>query len=133
MPNKRTGQDVTLLPQKSLLESETAYAGEQSGFGHLLVMGKGGIYTEVYKDLAYALVPATPAELEAALMSTKTAAILRGTRGQSPLATPAMIKTIAQVQELLILYPQIVSLDINPVLMSEERAVAVDIKVFLSL
>jgi len=107
------------------------YAGGHKGFGHLIVTGKGGVNTEVYKDLAYVLVPAAREQISAALDSTKVAKSLHGFRGMPPLAIDKLLNALESVQKLLVLYPQIISMDINPVLMTTERAVAVDIKLYV--
>lgn len=107
------------------------YTGGKKGFGHLIITGKGGIYTEVYKDIAHMLVPATKAEMERAFNETKISKIVKGVRGQAPLVMDKIIAAIEAVQKLVILYPQIASMDINPILVNEERAVAVDIKLFV--
>ncbi len=101
------------------------------GFGHLLVFGKGGIYTEVYKDISNALIPISEKEIENLINETKVSKIINGTRGKKPLALGALIKTINKIQRLLVSYPQIVSLDINPVILTEERCIVVDLKCFI--
>ncbi|MBN2100546.1 acetate--CoA ligase family protein [Candidatus Dojkabacteria bacterium] len=106
------------------------YETEDIGFGHIIALGKGGIYTETYKDINYFLVPASDLEIEDALKQTKIWKIIKGTRGQKPLAYKAIINTIQKVQKMLLTYPQIESLDLNPILVTKDRAVAVDIKIF---
>lgn len=111
--------------------SSQVYIEGIPGFGHLLVFGKGGIYTEIYKDLAYALVPADRRIIEKALFSTKVSKILKGARGNKPLAWKKVIDTIEAVQKMVLLYPKIKSLDINPLLVTKDRAIAVDVKIFV--
>lgn len=102
-----------------------------AGFGHLIVFGQGGIYTEIYKDLGYALAPATDEVIRASLEKTKIYQIMQGARGKQPLAIEKVIEAIKSVQKLVLLYPEIASLDINPLLLSSTRATAVDIKIFV--
>jgi len=111
--------------------NSNVYKGGESGFGHLIVFGKGGIYTEVYHDLGYALIPASDQQLHKAFNKTKISQIINGVRGQAPLALTQIVASIKAVQQMVILYPQIQSMDINPLLVNETRAVAVDIKVFV--
>lgn len=108
------------------------YENNSKGFGHLLVVGKGGIYTEVYKDIESSLVPSTRKELEEALDKTKVSQILTGARGMEKLAVAKVIDALESVQKLVILYPEIESLDINPIMVNKKRAVAVDIKLFIA-
>lgn len=107
------------------------YDGNSQGFGHLLITGKGGIYTEVYKDIAHVLVPASQQQIKDTFSTTNISKIINGVRGQNPLAYEKIISAIESVQKLVLLYPQISSMDINPILVNAERAVAVDIKLFI--
>jgi len=109
----------------------TVYNGGKSGFGHLIVYGQGGIYTEIFKDLTHTLVPASRTMFEAKLAKTKIDKILNGARGLEPLAKDKVIDALMAVQKLVALYPKIASLDINPLLVTQDRAVAVDIKIYL--
>jgi acetyl coenzyme A synthetase (ADP forming)-like protein len=107
------------------------YEEGNKGFGHLLAFGKGGIYTEVYKDIEYSLVPSTKLNISDALSKTKIFEIINGARGKEKLALGALIDTILAVQKLVLLYPCIESLDINPLMLTEDRAVTVDLKIFI--
>lgn len=107
------------------------YDESTKGFGHLIITGKGGIYTETYKDIAHMLVPLNRQNIEASFATTKISKIVNGVRGKSPLALARLIDAIESVQRLVLLYPQIASMDINPILLNTERAVAVDIKIFV--
>ena len=54
-----------------------------------------------------------------------------GYRGKQPLAKEKVIETIDKVQKMLVTYPEIFSIDMNPVMVTEDRAVVVDIKIYL--
>jgi acetyltransferase len=107
------------------------YEKEGLGFGHLLAIGQGGIYTEVYKDIEHVLIPTNKEAMIRALDRTKISKILDGYRGKSELPKDKLIDMLEKVQRMLISYPQIVSLDINPVMLTQERAIAVDVKIYL--
>ncbi len=111
--------------------SQNVYLTGQTGFGHLLVYGQGGIYTEIYKDLAHTLIPASREQIVKDFEKTKLAKIINGARGKAPLPLDKVIDSINATQKLLNLYPQIVSLDINPLLISQDKVVAVDIKIYV--
>ncbi len=102
------------------------------GFGHLMAIGQGGIYTEIHKDIQYLLIPETVINIQKALETTKISKIIDGYRGKPALAKGALIEMIDKIQSMLTTYPEIVSLDINPVLLTETRAVVVDIKIYIS-
>lgn len=106
------------------------YNGSGKGFGHLLVFGKGGIYTEIYKDHGMVIVPANRQDFLSALASTKVVQILTGARGQKPLAVDQFITTLERLQQMLLSYPLISSFDINPLAITEKEVFALDVKIF---
>ncbi len=107
------------------------YEPNGHGFGHLIALGQGGIYTEVYKDIEHILVPETKQNIERALNETKISKIIDGYRGKPPLAKKELVELIDKVQRMLVTYPEIVSIDINPVILTGERACAVDVKIYI--
>ncbi len=107
------------------------YKPDIPGFGHLVVFGKGGIYTEIFEDFGYVLVPASKDDIRKNLEKTKVSKIISGARGQKPLNTEKVIEQIYKVQQLTLLYPQIISLDLNPLIITEKETYAVDIKIFV--
>ena len=107
------------------------YEKEGRGFGHLLAIGQGGIYTEVYKDIRHILVPESREKINAILSKTKVSQIIDGYRGKPPLAREKIVDLIMSIQKLLVSYPEIISMDINPVMVTEERAVVVDAKFYV--
>ncbi len=101
------------------------------GFGHLLAVGKGGIFTEVYRDIKHILLPESADRVDEILSETRVSMIINGYRGKPRLAREKLIDLIMKIQSMLITYPQIVSMDINPVMLTENRAVVVDIKLYV--
>ena len=93
-----------------------------------VLIGKGGVYTEVYKDIKHILIPETREKADAILSETQVSKIIDGYRGKPPLAREKLLDLIMKIQSMLITYPEIVSMDINPVMLNENRAVVVDIK-----
>jgi len=57
--------------------------------------------------------------------------IIDGYRGKPKLAREKLLDLIMKIQSMLITYPEIVSMDINPVMLNEKRAVVVDIKLYV--
>jgi acyl-CoA synthetase (NDP forming) len=109
------------------------YEPGNKGFGHLLTFGKGGIYTEVYKDISYSLVPSTRIMLSEAISRTKIYQVINGARGKEKLSLDKLLNTILAVQKLVLLYPVIESIDINPLMLSVETASTVDLKIFVKI
>jgi acetyltransferase len=107
------------------------YEDKGEGFGHLLAIGQGGIYTEIYKDIEHVLLPTNRKEMEKVLEQTRVSEIINGFRGKPKLAKDKLLDMLENIQRMLISYPQIVNLDINPVILTEDRVVAVDVKVYI--
>ena len=96
-------------------------------FGKVLVCGTGGIYTEIYKDTALTVLPNN--NLLSVLEKTKIIEILKGARGNSPKAYMQLVRTMEKVQQLVLDFPEIQSIDVNPILVTNTRAICVDFKI----
>jgi acetyltransferase len=98
-------------------------------FGPVLVAGAGGIYTEVLKDVARALVPE---DLEGAgrlLETLKVFPILKGIRGQAGVNISALAETMVKLSRLAVDYPEIQELDLNPVVADPQGCWCVDCRI----
>lgn len=109
----------------------TIYEKDGVGFGHLMAIGKGGVYTEVYKDIKHVLIPETREKIDLILSETSVSKIIDGYRGKPKLSREKFVDMIMKIQSLLITYPEIESMDINPVMLNEQKAIAVDIKLYV--
>ena len=90
-----------------------------------LIVGLGGIWTELLSDAAVIPLPASAAEVEAAIRGLRGAALLDGGRGSVKLAIGALAQFAAGVGELL-LEDRLELIECNPVIVSEHGAVAAD-------
>lgn len=97
-------------------------------FGPLLMFGLGGIYVEVLRDVAFAVAPLSRAEAEELVDLIRGKKLLYGARGQPPVDIPALVDMILRVGQLAEENPEILELDLNPVLCYPERVVAVDVR-----
>jgi acetyltransferase len=104
---------------------------DEKGFGDLLLFGKGGIYAEVFNDTSTRIASITEQEIEKMISETNVSKIIDGVRGKPPLARSQLVKQIMALQKLVELYPQIRSIDINPCMITENKAVSVDVKIFI--
>jgi acetyl coenzyme A synthetase (ADP forming)-like protein len=103
-------------------------------FGPLLVLGLGGIYVEVLKDVSFRIAPVARWEAQEMINELRSAALLRGIRGEQPADVGAIVDCMLRVSQLAVDFPEIVELDINPLMVHEEGkgAVALDMRLVLS-
>jgi acetyltransferase len=103
-------------------------------FGPLLMFGLGGIYVNFLKDVSFRLAPLTDHEANEMMEETKAYTLLKGIRGEDPSDISALKDMILRVSQLVSDFPEIVEMDINPVVVykAEEGACALDVKITLS-
>lgn len=105
-------------------------------FGPLVMVGLGGIFVEVLADVAFRICPITRLDAEEMLAELKGAAILRGARGGKPVPQAAIVDALLKVggeNGLLMRHADdIKEADINPLIVSEKGAVAVDARFILT-
>ncbi|NWG03311.1 MAG: acetate--CoA ligase family protein [Syntrophaceae bacterium] len=107
-------------------------AKRDPSFGPVILFGLGGIYVEVFKESSLRVAPINRAEAEEMISELKTASILKGIRGERPLDIEALVENLLKLSQLMIDFPEIEGIDINPVKVLEKGAVAVDARILLS-
>jgi acyl-CoA synthetase (NDP forming) len=100
-------------------------------FGPTVLVGLGGVLTEVLDDVALRLAPIPPAAAMEMLNGLRGALLLRGYRGSPPVSMDAVCDLIVAVGRLAIERPDIAELDLNPVIVTEAGATIVDSLVVL--
>lgn len=119
-----------VLVQKMMPKGQELVIGviRDPDFGPLLMLGSGGIYLEVLKDVVFSPVPVTPDQALALIARLKTAPILKGVRGQTPADIEALAALISRVADLALSETGIDQLDLNPVFVypAGQGVVAVD-------
>jgi acetate---CoA ligase (ADP-forming) len=98
-------------------------------FGQVLVLGAGGIFTEIMSDSVSLLPPWTHASIDAALRRLTIAKLLRGYRGKPPADVDALVETVLCVARYAAAnVATLIEIDVNPVIVRPvgKGAVAVD-------
>jgi acyl-CoA synthetase (NDP forming) len=95
-------------------------------FGPVLLVGLGGILTEVLDDHALALAPATESTIHARLGELRAARVFEGVRGRPPVNLDAVARTAARLSEVAAAHPELAELEINPLLALPDSAIALD-------
>ena len=98
-------------------------------FGHAIMLGLGGIYVEVFKDITFRICPITSKDAKAMIDELKSKKILEGVRGLPKVNKQALIKTLVLLSRVPLRHPEISELDINPLMVNEKGAWAVDVRI----
>jgi len=93
---------------------------QEPGFGPVLMLGMGGIYVEILKDVTFRLAPVTDKEAEDMIASIKTKKLLEGVRGEKPSDITKLSECIQRLSQLVTDFTEIKELDMNPVLVMEK-------------
>lgn len=104
----------------------------EQGLGHLIVFGLGGIYIELFKDVQAGLVPLREEEIRLQLKKLKSYPLMLGVRGKSGINIDAFIEVIIKVSRLIEQLPEIVELDINPLMGNTSEIIAVDARIHIN-
>jgi len=95
-------------------------------FGPVVMVGLGGVLTEVLSDVAFALAPLSAATAERLLRSLHGAALLDGVRGRPTVDVAALSRLVSAVADVACAHPEIAELEVNPVLATPHGVVALD-------
>jgi acyl-CoA synthetase (NDP forming) len=101
-------------------------------FGSLVMVGLGGVHTDLLGDRAFRLLPVTDADAAAMWRSLRGARLLTGYRGAAPADTVAVEDLLLRVGRLAEDVPEVAELDLNPVLAGPRGVLAVDVKLRLA-
>ena len=103
-------------------------------FGPLLMFGLGGIYVEALRDVAFRVAPIGPDEADAMIREIRSFPLLQGVRGEKPSDLGATVDALCRLSQLCADFPEILEMDINPLLVKPEGegAVAIDARLGLA-
>jgi acetate---CoA ligase (ADP-forming) len=102
--------------------------------GPMIGFGMGGIYVEVLKDVVFRLAPLSKQEAREQIESIRSFPILRGVRGEAPADLDSVLDTLLRVSQLVIDYPEIVEMDINPLMVYDrgQGSLVLDARIILN-
>lgn len=103
-------------------------------FGPLVTFGLGGIYVETLKDVTFRIAPFSPLEAEEMLAEIRAHALLDGVRGKPAVDKTAIVDTLLRIGQLVQDFPEILEMDINPLMVysRNQGAIAIDMRLVLS-
>ncbi|MBE0640370.1 MAG: acetate--CoA ligase family protein [Bacteroidales bacterium] len=123
--------ETTAVLIQPMLSGTELFAGAkfEPKFGHLVLCGMGGIFIEVLKDVSTGLVPISADESSRMIKSLKSYKIIQGVRGQAGISEARFAEIIQRLSALLTAAPEIMELDLNPLLGKADQVVAVDARI----
>jgi acetyltransferase len=114
-----------------MLKGVELFAGAkyEEKFGHLVLCGLGGIFVEIFKDIASGLAPLATEEALSMIRSLRGYKVFKGARGQNGIDEYQFAMIIVHLSALLRFATEIKELDINPLLATEKGIIAVDARI----
>lgn len=102
-------------------------------FGPVIMVGMGGIMTEIMKDVAFRMLPITTKDAQSMLDELRGAALLRGFRGSDPVDTKMVSKMLVKIGKMAMDNADYInSIDFNPVVVYPKSYYVVDAKIILN-
>jgi acetyltransferase len=123
--------DTTAILIQPMLSGTELFVGAnyEENFGHMVLCGLGGVFIEILKDTAAELSPVSKNRAVEMIKSLKSYQIIQGARGQEGVDEQKFADTITRLSALCEAAPEIKELDLNPLLGSMNRVVAVDSRI----
>ncbi|MGZ4614244.1 MAG: bifunctional acetate--CoA ligase family protein/GNAT family N-acetyltransferase [Actinomycetes bacterium] len=128
----RLGGGVLLQPTVEAIAELVIGVTRESSFGPVVMVGLGGVFTDVLGDRTFRLVPLTDLDAREMLLGLRAAPLLQGYRGSAPADLVAVEDPMLRLSTLAQDVPELAELDLNPVMVGSTGAVAVDAKLRLS-
>jgi len=131
--HKAKAKITGILVQEMAPESTEIIIGatKDPQFGPALMFGLGGIFVEVLKDVTFRIAPITEADAKEMITEVKAYPILKGYRNQPPADIEAIIRILVNTSRLVMDYPEIKELDLNPIMVYKKGAKTVDARIIL--
>jgi len=124
---------VGVLVQEMAPQSTEVIVGaiKDPQFGQTLMFGLGGIFVELLKDVTFRVAPLTREDAHEMVTKVKAYPLLKGYRNTSPADIDAIINVLLNTSKLVMDYPEIKELDLNPLLVYEQGVKIVDARIIL--
>jgi acetyltransferase len=123
---------VQRMAQRTADSFELIVGGKRDPqFGPVVLLGHGGIFVEVFGKTSLRMAPLSGREIEQMIEDLPGSEIFKGVRGRPAMDLAALKDAIARVAHLMVEFPEIDSIDINPLLVSESGALCLDARIVL--
>ncbi|NOY49933.1 MAG: CoA-binding protein [Chlorobi bacterium] len=123
--------DAKAVLLQPMLSGTEIFAGlkREEKFGHLVLFGLGGIFIEVFRDVRTVLAPVSAHEALNEIRKLKSYKIIQGARGQEGIDEGQFADIVQKLSLLAQAAPEIAEMDINPLLGTKNKLVAVDARI----
>jgi acetyltransferase len=136
---QRSWQELTTIPKATAVLIQKRVTGvevilgasREPPFGHVILFGLGGIYTEVIKDIQFALTPLSPGEALRMIQRIRSFPILKGIRGERGASVELLTDYLVRLGRLVHDFPEIREIDLNPVKGSGKDLYPVDCRILV--
>jgi acyl-CoA synthetase (NDP forming) len=124
---------IGVLVQEMAPQSTEVIVGaiKDPQFGQTLMFGLGGIFVELLKDVTFRIAPITREDAQEMITEVKAYPLLKGYRNTPPADIDAIVTVLVNTSNLVMDYPEIKELDLNPVMAYEKGAKTVDARIIL--
>lgn len=96
-------------------------------FGHLIILGLGGIYVEIFKDISARLCPITERDIDEMIDELKSHPVITGARGKKAINIRELKKIMLNVCKFVI-KENIMEMDLNPIVFDEKGGDIIDVR-----
>ena len=126
-------KDTTAILIQPMLSGLELFAGamREEKFGHSVLCGLGGIFIEVLKDVQAGIAPFSKNYAQSMISHLKSYKLIEGARGQKGANVELFAEAVARLSTLVNIAPEIAEMDLNPLLGTPDRVVAVDARIRL--
>ena len=130
---KSNARIVGVLVQEMAPQSTEVIVGaiKDPQFGQTLMFGLGGIFVELLKDVNFRVAPITAEDAKEMITHLKAYPLLNGYRNTPPADIDALVNILLNTSRLIMDYPEIKELDLNPVMAYPKGAKTVDARIIL--
>ena len=127
----RIAHPARLMIQRMVSDGlEVILGGKRDrSFGPVVMFGLGGINVEVFNDVAFRVAPLSRADAEEMIEELHGKRLLDGVRGKPPIDREALVESLLSLSCMLMENPRITEVDVNPLLVLEHGAAAMDARV----
>ena len=125
IPNARVVLAQPMIPGLELFIG----VNKEEGFNHTIVCGLGGVFVEILKDISAGLSPLSKFEINKMISSLRGYEMLKGARGKKGINIEIFKDIIQRVSALVEVAPEIIELDMNPLIGTEKEIITVDVRI----